>query len=277
MDQQRRDLLAAVPPFEEAMRAVVAAGRQDAVNGGLELVQQRAPILAGVDATLTADAGAIDALGESARAALTQARADLQAAARGPALASRWLMGAEPQPRVLLDALLAVWPEPVAVLNADGTIRALGPAAERHLGWSAADLEGRRLADVLIPSEDHHRLPQRLLGDGRDRIAGVESRVGLTFRRRDGSTFTGEVVVGDLLGEPDAGMIAVVRPDTASHDRELFQLIFRAAPDIISIIDPDRGQLLVNEAAERILGHSMTRPEDSRGTGPPRRPRLASD
>ena len=60
------------------MRAVVAAGREDAVNGGLELVQQRAPILAGVDATLTADAGAIDALGESARAALTQARADLQ-------------------------------------------------------------------------------------------------------------------------------------------------------------------------------------------------------
>ena len=56
-----------------------------------------------------------------------------------------------------------------------------------------------------------------------------------------------------------------MRPDTASHDRELFQLIFRAAPDIISIIDPDRGQLLVNEAAERILGHSMTRPEDSRG------------
>jgi hypothetical protein len=78
VDAQRKDLLAAIPPFDTAMRAVLAAGQQDPVNGGLELVQQRGPILAGVDATLAADAGAITALGDSARAALTKAQAELQ-------------------------------------------------------------------------------------------------------------------------------------------------------------------------------------------------------
>ena len=39
-----------------------------------ERVQRREPILAGVDATLEADAGAIRALGETARATLVEAR-----------------------------------------------------------------------------------------------------------------------------------------------------------------------------------------------------------
>jgi hypothetical protein len=78
LDAQRRDLVEAIPPFATAMRAVVAAGEEDPVNGGLELVQRREPILAGVDATLAADAGAIRALGETARAALVEARDALQ-------------------------------------------------------------------------------------------------------------------------------------------------------------------------------------------------------
>jgi PAS domain S-box-containing protein len=59
--------------------------------------------------------------------------------------------------------------------------------------------------------------------------------------------------------------VAVLRPDRASQDRELFELIFRNAPDIISIIDRARGQLLVNDAAERLLGHNLHRLEDNAG------------
>lgn len=78
VDAQRRSLLEAIPPFTVAMRDVVAAGTEDPVNGGLELVQRREPILAGFDAVLAADAGAIRALGEEAEAALSQARGELE-------------------------------------------------------------------------------------------------------------------------------------------------------------------------------------------------------
>jgi hypothetical protein len=78
VDAERRELVAAIPPFAEAMRSVVEAGREDRVNGGLELVQGREPILAGYRATLAADSGAVRAFGEDARAALEEARQALQ-------------------------------------------------------------------------------------------------------------------------------------------------------------------------------------------------------
>ncbi|MCU0306210.1 MAG: hypothetical protein MUE51_00285 [Thermoleophilia bacterium] len=78
VDEQRQALLDAIGPFTTAMDDVLAAGRQDPVNGGLELVQQREPILAAYQAALAADAGAIQALGETARSTLEQARAELE-------------------------------------------------------------------------------------------------------------------------------------------------------------------------------------------------------
>lgn len=166
--------------------------------------------------------------------------------------------------RGLLDALLSVWPDPVAVLDRGGRILALGPAAERQLGWSTAELAGRALADVLVADEDHHRLPRRLLADDAALDRGVESRTNITLRRRDGSTFCGEIIVADLADGTAATMVAVLRPDMATHDRDIFQLIFRNAPDIISVIDEARGQVLVNDAAERLLGHNMQQLEENR-------------
>jgi hypothetical protein len=78
VDAQRADVVVAVPLFIAAMRDVVAAGEVDPVNGGLELVQRRDDLLSGVDAVLAADAGAIRALGDEARAVLTDAQEELR-------------------------------------------------------------------------------------------------------------------------------------------------------------------------------------------------------
>jgi PAS domain S-box-containing protein len=164
--------------------------------------------------------------------------------------------------RGLPDALLAVIPDPVAVLDQGGRVLLLGPAAEQKLGWSAEEMAGRRLADLLVAEEDRHRLPQRLLGD-HNGIRGAESRAGVPCRRRDGSVFTAEVIVADVDDGQGPKLVAVVRPDHAEEAHDLFQLVFRSAPDIISIIDRERGQLLVNDAAERLLGHTLRRIEDN--------------
>jgi PAS domain S-box-containing protein len=69
------------------------------------------------------------------------------------------------------------------------------------------------------------------------------------------------LIVTDL---PDGEhVLVVVRPDARERDRELFELIFHNAPDIITIMEPERGQLLVNAAAERQLGHNTRRLDDN--------------
>lgn len=78
LEADRARVVEAVPAFTAAMREVLAAGDEDPVNGGLELVQRREPILEGVRAMLAADAGAVAAFGEAARTDLETAWRELQ-------------------------------------------------------------------------------------------------------------------------------------------------------------------------------------------------------
>lgn len=164
----------------------------------------------------------------------------------------------------LIESLLSMWPEPMWILDGDGRIVAAGDAVRRQLGWSPAALRGRHIAEALVDPADRDRLPPRVLGTGGG-VIGAESRSEVRMRRRDGSAVVGEFLVGDLQGRDAVRRVAVLRPDREAQERELFEVIFRNAPDIISIIDRSRGQLLVNDAAERLLGHNLHRLEDNAG------------
>jgi PAS domain S-box-containing protein len=88
-----------------------------------------------------------------------------------------------------LAALLDVIPDPVVSLDAASAVLSWNPAAERVLGWTRAEAQGRLLAELVqaSPREEFHAL----LEDGR--TATVRGEV--SFIRRSGETAVAEVAV----------------------------------------------------------------------------------
>ena len=84
----------------------------------------------------------------------------------------------------------------VVTIDTDGSIVEWNPAAERMFGWTADDVVGRDIADVVVPERlraAHHAGFQRYLTVGRGRI--LDQRHEMPALRHDGSEFTVELTV----------------------------------------------------------------------------------
>src|SRR5829696_1878352 len=79
----------------------------------------------------------------------------------------------EARHRAMLDAAL----DCVVTMDHEGRVVDFNPAAERTFGYSAPDVAGREMAELIVPPElrDRHRLPARhhRAQGGRGRAAGV--------------------------------------------------------------------------------------------------------
>ena len=93
----------------------------------------------------------------------------------------------------LLDAV----GEAIIATDLIGTVIYWGPGAERLYGWSATEVQGRCIVDV-IPA-----MPGRLdSADARARLARGEPWAGVMERRRkDGSTFFAQLSVTPVLDD----------------------------------------------------------------------------
>ncbi|WP_033337534.1 sensor histidine kinase [Catenuloplanes japonicus] len=95
-----------------------------------------------------------------------------------------------------LRRVLETTTEAFVSMDSDGLIRAWNPAAERLLGWHAAEVIGRVLADTIIPEplrEAHAGGMKRYMATGEARVAG--ERLALPALHRDGHVVTVEVVI----------------------------------------------------------------------------------
>ncbi|MDR7326662.1 MULTISPECIES: sensor histidine kinase [Catenuloplanes] len=95
-----------------------------------------------------------------------------------------------------LRRVLETTTEAFVSMDSDGRIRAWNPAAERLLGWHAAEVIGRVLADTIIPEplrDAHAGGMRRYMATGEARVAG--ERLALPALHRDGHVVTVEVVI----------------------------------------------------------------------------------
>lgn len=144
----------------------------------------------------------------------------------------------------------------------DGTIRLWSRGAEKLYGWTAEEVVGRDVVDVIIPSE---RRPE-----ARGNLAELK-RTGLrdadrTLRRKDGSFFSGyvsTVVCHDDDGQMMGVSVTVDTTDRVQAARELLE-----ARDHLRAVSDSMGEALctlddigqvsyMNPAAERLLGWSV--------------------
>jgi PAS domain S-box-containing protein len=148
-------------------------------------------------------------------------------------------------------------------MDGDGNIVEANAATEATFGYSAEEMVGRELAELMIPPgrlrEDHRRGLRRYMGTGASRIVGHP--VELTAMRADGSTFPVELAVTrpDLPGP--ALFCGYVRDVTERRRAELAlqgmaeeqAALRRVATAVAAEVEPERLFGLVAEEVGRAL------------------------
>ena len=111
--------------------------------------------------------------------------------------------GLSPAQDSLLSALLESAPECVIVMDGEGMVVELNPAAEHIFGYRREEMLGRELAGLVIPPSlrARHRQALRRCREGE---AGsiVNRRVELTGMHADGSEFPVELTVARVAEKP---------------------------------------------------------------------------
>ena len=161
-------------------------------------------------------------------------------------MSSRRRRGASPAPPseaeqgLAAAAILGALPDPVIVVDRDGRIRFVNPAAEQFLGSGAAALQGIALADLVAPHS-----PLLSLVDSVRRIGNTISEYDVLL---DGPRLGSRLVTiqGALIGE-GADMLVLTLHERSMPEKLDRQLIHRSAARSIT-------------AMAAMLGHEVKNP-----------------
>jgi PAS domain S-box-containing protein len=151
----------------------------------------------------------------------------------------------------------------IVTMDGSGQIVEVNAATETTFGYSAEEMVGRELAEIMIPPgrlrEDHRRGLQRYMDTGASRIVGHP--VELTAMRADGSTFPVELAVTrpDLPGP--ALFCGYLRDVTERRRAELAlqgmaeeqAALRRVATAVAAEVEPERLFGLIAEEVGRAL------------------------
>jgi diguanylate cyclase (GGDEF)-like protein/PAS domain S-box-containing protein len=120
--------------------------------------------------------------------------------------------------------------ESVILIDIEGRILSLNPAAQKMFGWSEAELIGRNVNTLMPPpyKDEHDGYLAHFLATGERRIIGVGGRR-LRGRRKNGSVFDMELSVSEA-GEGDERVFTGIVRDIGhqlAYEQELEQLSLR--------------------------------------------------
>ncbi|HEX8244752.1 MAG TPA: PAS domain S-box protein, partial [Longimicrobium sp.] len=180
---------------------------------------------------------------------------------------------AEEQIRLQATLLDAVGEAVIATLL-DGTVFYWNAAAERMLGWSAAEAVGRSVVELTVPPEALERAREIM-----ERLQAGETWSGeFPVRRRDGSVFPAMVTEAPIFG-PGGELIGIIgsstdlseqkRTEALARESDLrYRHLFATMAQGVVVLDHG-GIVTANPAAEEILGipleEMLRRPVDGPG------------
>lgn len=156
-------------------------------------------------------------------------------------------------------AVLAGLPDPVIVIDGEGTILHANAAAERVLGWPARDKIGSSVME-LVHQADRQFAALSLTSIGaKETGTAIEVRVATS----DGGWRHLEVIGTNLLDDPTVAAIVLVARDlterrrweVASGDESLFRAVVQHSAAITMLVHPDGCVASSSGALTRLLGH----------------------
>jgi diguanylate cyclase (GGDEF)-like protein/PAS domain S-box-containing protein len=172
--------------------------------------------------------------------------------------ASRRLRRNEAQTHALLRESRDV----LAVVDRDGTLRYVSPAADRILGRSSAQFSGTTLAALIHP-EDRPRVVTALEAPAAP--GGKTQRLEFRVQHRDGHWVLLEAAIEDLRHDPAVDGIVMTCRDVSERQRadtdlceaqERFRATFEHAPIGMALIGLDGRFGQVNRVLARMLGRA---------------------
>jgi PAS domain S-box-containing protein len=151
----------------------------------------------------------------------------------------------------------------IVTMDADGRVVEVNDATERAFGYTASEMQGRELAELMIPPElreAHRRGVERYVATGEARMVGHPME--LPAMRADGSEFPVEVAITrpQLPGPPQfTGFIRDVterkRDELALRSLAQDQAALRRVATVVaSEVDQARVFAVVTEEVGRLLG-----------------------
>ncbi len=167
---------------------------------------------------------------------------------------------ADPSPA--LQALLDAAVDGVILIDAAGRIEIFNRAAERLFGWSAAEMLGRSVNE-LMPEPDrsaHGDYIRRYLATGIPHIIGIGRE--LRAQRRDGSSFPASLAVGRVAGAGPPRFVAFIQDitlrrealATVARERDRTRQYLDAAQTVLLATDVDGRINMINRKGCEVLG-----------------------
>jgi PAS domain S-box-containing protein len=133
--------------------------------------------------------------------------------------AQRRLKGSAAQVEAIVSTVL----DGIVMINAQGVVEAVNPAAERIFGYRAHELIGKNV-NVLMPEPtrtEHDGYLEHYLRTREARVIGIGREV--TGRRKDGSTFPVDLAVAEMRIGGASGFVGVLRDITERKEAETAQ------------------------------------------------------
>ncbi|HKV24747.1 MAG TPA: sigma 54-interacting transcriptional regulator [Candidatus Acidoferrum sp.] len=110
-----------------------------------------------------------------------------------------------------LRALFEFSPDAILVIDESGKITDVNAQTERIFGYGRAELVGQRV-EMLVPDKFRHgHTAQREDYTAHPRVRSMGAGLELFARRKDGSEFPVDIMLGPIEGQPGAAILAVVR------------------------------------------------------------------
>ena len=158
---------------------------------------------------------------------------------------------------VRLRAIVDTSVDGIVVINEQGIIESVNPAASRMFGYTADQLLGQNV-NVLMPNPchaEHDTYLNNYLESGQAKIIGIGREVlGL---RHDGVSFPMELAVSEMLVDGSRKFIGIVRDISSRKQAEAqFQQVVESAPNGMLMINSLGAITLVNKQVEAMFGYS---------------------
>jgi PAS domain S-box-containing protein len=145
----------------------------------------------------------------------------------------------------------------IVLSDEDDTLLYWNPAAERIFGYTAANVVGKKLTELIIPPSSH----EKHLRSAKELLSAPDSRrqMGLVAIRKDGSSFPIDLSVVSVKLQDKNCLLSIIRDVTESkameealrQERDLLESVATSTNIVLAIINRDYKVIWANQMAKQ--------------------------